>query len=63
MHHDEETKQRGAVKQARRDPVCGMNITAEAAFGSHEHGGRTFYFCSARCPEEFQIEPSKYGAK
>lgn len=61
MGHEKDTHE-GASKQATKDPVCGMNITAESAFGKQEHGGRTFYFCSARGMEKFRLEPSKYGA-
>ena len=62
MHHHEETKPRDAGKQPLKDPVCGMNITAESAFSKQEYGGRTFYLCSARCLEKFRSDPSKYGA-
>ena len=62
MHHHEETKQEGAAKQVIKDPVCGMNITTESAFSKQEYGGRTFYFCSARCLDKFRSGPAKYGA-
>lgn len=62
MNHHEETKHEGPGKQAIKDPVCGMNITAESAVGKQDYSGRTFYFCSARCMEKFRSEPSKYGA-
>ena len=60
-HHDPQTPE--AAKQAVTDPVCGMSIRAESAFGRQEYAGRTFYFCSASCQEKFRAEPSKYGAK
>ncbi|MGH2695525.1 MAG: heavy metal translocating P-type ATPase, partial [Actinomycetota bacterium] len=30
-----------------RDPVCGMTVDPSSAAGSEEHGGKTYYFCSA----------------
>ncbi len=43
------------------DPVCGMDVTAgQAAGGSAEHAGRTYWFCSPRCREQFVADPSRY---
>ncbi len=44
-----------------RDPVCGMEIQEKEAHARREYGGRTFFFCSAKCVEEFDKEPAKYG--
>lgn len=41
-----------------KDPVCGM-ISRENL--SYEHGGRTFYFCSAFCREKFIKSPDAYA--
>ncbi|MHB8525300.1 MAG: YHS domain-containing protein [Candidatus Acidiferrales bacterium] len=46
--------------EAVKDPVCGMSIRADSAFGRQEYAGRTFYFCSASCQEKFRREPGKY---
>jgi Cu+-exporting ATPase len=35
------------------DLVCRMSIRPEAAATSEEYEGRTFYFCSAACHEQF----------
>jgi Cu+-exporting ATPase len=43
-----------------KDPVCGMNVDPHTAKHRAEHGGRTYYFCSARCRERFEAEPQKY---
>ena len=43
-----------------KDPVCGMEIEEEDAVGTAEHGGRTYYFCSNDCLEEFRADPSAY---
>src|SRR5918994_772268 len=43
-----------------KDPVCGMSVDSHAARHRREHGGRTYYFCSARCAEKFAAEPQAY---
>jgi Cu+-exporting ATPase len=43
-----------------RDPVCGMSVDPHTARHRREHGGRTYYFCSARCAEKFAAEPQAY---
>ena len=42
------------------DPVCGMTVDPARAAGSHEHGGKTYYFCGRGCQEKFRAEPEKY---
>jgi Cu+-exporting ATPase len=44
------------------DPVCGMNVDPATARFRHEHGGRTYYFCSARCVERFRADPEHFLA-
>ncbi len=43
-----------------KDPVCGMEIEKEKAAATSDHMGRTYYFCSALCKENFDKEPMKY---
>jgi len=43
-----------------KDSVCGMAVDPSTATYRCEHQGRTFYFCSAHCAEEFRREPEKY---
>ncbi len=45
---------------AMKDPVCGMSVDPHTAKHRREHGGRTYYFCSARCAEKFEAEPETY---
>jgi Cu+-exporting ATPase len=45
---------------AMRDPVCGMTVDPHAAKHRHQHGGRTYYFCSAGCRDKFIADPGKY---
>jgi Cu+-exporting ATPase len=42
------------------DPVCGMQIESATAAGHMNHGGRTYFFCSARCEEKFRSNPDHY---
>ena len=44
-----------------KDPVCNMEIEEGDAVGSAEHEGKTFYFCSTDCKEEFEADPSAYA--
>jgi len=37
-----------------------MAVVPERAASRHEHGGRTYYFCSRNCLEKFRAEPGKY---
>lgn len=52
-----------AQEQIFTDPVCGMEIQPEKAFGKMEYQGKTFYFCSKHCEEEFKKNPKKYLSK
>jgi heavy metal translocating P-type ATPase len=47
---------------ARTDPACGMTVDPHSARHRHEHGGRTYYFCSAGCRSKFTAEPDRYLA-
>ncbi len=42
-----------------KDPVCGMNVDPGSAV-RHEHGGKTYYFCSDHCLSKFKADPGKY---
>ena len=44
-----------------KDPVCGMEISPEAAAATEEHEGRTFYFCSQACHDTFVNDPHRYA--
>jgi Cu+-exporting ATPase len=44
-----------------KDPVCGMQVEERQAKASAQHQGRTFYFCSTECREQFQQEPDRYA--
>ena len=42
------------------DPVCGMTVTKETAAGSYEYQGKTYYFCSTSCRDNFVKDPLQY---
>jgi len=44
-----------------QDPVCGMSVDPHTTPHRAEHGGRTFYFCSANCRAKFAADPGKYA--
>ena len=43
-----------------KDPVCCMDVDPDLSPHRHEHGGRTFYFCSAGCAAKFAGDPAYY---
>ena len=42
------------------DPVCGMRVDAKSAAATYEYQGKTYYFCSKGCKEDFAKQPEKY---
>ena len=42
------------------DPVCGMTVNPKTTTLKAEHGGQTYYFCSAGCRTKFTANPAKY---
>jgi Cu+-exporting ATPase len=43
------------------DPVCGMKVDpGRPGGGSHEHEGKTYYFCNPRCRERFGADPGHW---
>jgi Cu+-exporting ATPase len=44
------------------DPVCGMQVDPHRTPHRHEHGGRTWHFCSAGCRAKFAADPDRYLA-
>ena len=39
-----------------------MSVDPAKAAGKVQYGGKTYYFCSARCAERFSKEPEKFLA-
>lgn len=44
------------------DPVCGMSVDPATASFTAQHGGQTYYFCSAGCRSKFVADPARYLA-
>ncbi len=51
------------TEQKLVDPVCGMTVTKEGAAGSTTYQGKTYYFCSTACKDNFTKDPQKYLAQ
>ena len=45
---------------ATKDPVCGMAVEPATAKHRSEHADQTYFFCSGRCRERFEDEPTGY---
>jgi YHS domain-containing protein len=45
-----------------RDPVCGMEVDEKDAEATLQYHGKTYYFCSSRCKEQFDQQPQRYPA-
>lgn len=53
----------GINGKAGRDSVCGMNIDedrSKAAGLTREYKGKTYFFCSSECRDEFTKTPGRY---
>ncbi|MBI3697626.1 MAG: FAD-dependent oxidoreductase [Acidobacteria bacterium] len=50
----------GTSNKIVRDPVCHMEIEQERAMAERQHGGISFWFCSAGCAELFERDPDRY---
>ncbi len=49
----------GPASAKVKDPVCGMEVDPAKAV-KVEREGKTYYFCSAYCKEQFEKDPAKY---
>jgi len=43
-----------------KDLVCGMTVDPESAAYHDEYNGKTYFFCSGHCLENFRKDPEKY---
>lgn len=42
------------------DPVCGLEVIPSGKIPSEVIKGHTYYFCTEKCRNTFNAEPSKY---
>ena len=42
------------------DPVCGMTVQEKDAPVKTTYAGKTYYFCSNDCFQQFNANPRKY---
>jgi len=56
---DRKTEQHSWAK----DPVCGMRVDEWRATLFAEHQGERYVFCSRRCSERFEADPTRYAAQ
>jgi YHS domain-containing protein len=54
-----QTNTKGTI-MAEKDPVCGMMVEPDNAAAKADHKGKTYYFCSVDCKEEFEEDPDSY---
>jgi YHS domain-containing protein len=43
------------------DPVCGMEVNRDQGYGK-VHDGQHYRFCSRKCLDKFEADPSQYSA-
>jgi len=44
----------------QKDPVCGMQVDEQKSQGKTDYQGKTFYFCSDICKQQFDQNPQRY---
>jgi YHS domain-containing protein len=49
------------IRRKTKDPVCGMEIDPKKAANTTTYQGKTYYFCSLACHDNFAREPEKYA--
>ena len=59
-HSSAETVPSPSASKTATDPVCGMMVDPTTAQHRHDHGGKTFFFCSAGCEAKFAADPESY---
>lgn len=57
------TEKQTNATENRVDPVCGMQIEIRDAAGQSDYEGRTYYFCSSSCKEQFDANPAQFNTK
>ena len=43
-----------------KDPVCGMTVDSERAAATEQFEGKSYFFCSPGCRDQFKADPQRY---
>ncbi len=43
-----------------KDPVCGMDVDEQLAADKSTYQGKTYFFCSRNCKEQFDRDPARF---
>lgn len=46
-----------------KDPVCGRALARNEVSGQSQYQGRSYFFCSPLCKEQFDGDPEPYVMK
>jgi Cu+-exporting ATPase len=46
-----------------RDPVCDMEVDPHTALAQSVYQGKTYYFCSMSCKQDFEADPEQYAER
>lgn len=46
-----------------RDVVCGMMIDSDTAPARSSYQGKTYYFCTLECRDQFESNPARYASR
>ena len=60
LNHDPAAAGSPTSAAMAKDPVCGMSVDPATAKHRVMHGNTAYFFCSARCREKFEAEPTRY---
>ena len=44
-----------------KDPVCGMQVDPRTAAAQSTYNGKTYYFCSEACRQQFDKNPAQHA--
>ena len=44
-----------------KDPVCSMEVDKKEAEFTSQYGGKTYYFCSEDCKQQFERRPEQFA--
>jgi Cu+-exporting ATPase len=45
----------------KKDPVCSMEVDKDKSEFTSQYGGKTYYFCSEDCKQQFERRPEQFA--